>query len=126
MFEPLCVKTTSEAPKSLPLVHHLPSIEAGIPLAGPPLGLLVFGVVFAGDFGGVLDVVVGVGRVSDVLPPEGWADACAARATIVTVAVATKRKACFPRCAMSRIVSSMLTWRDEVSLRSIVANPFLF
>jgi hypothetical protein len=67
---PLCVKTTSDAPKSLPLVHHLPSIDAGAvfvrlldddgTVAGfVGLGLLVLEFVF--DF---VSVVV-------VLPPAG-------------------------------------------------------
>lgn len=67
---PLCVKTTSDAPKSLPLVHHLPSIDAGAEfvrlledddaVAGfVGLGLLVLEFVF--DF---VSVVV-------VLPPAG-------------------------------------------------------
>lgn len=71
---PLCVKTTSDAPKSLPLVHHLPSIDAGavfVRLRGDAGGFAGF-VVLAGPlrvllFEFVLDVV----PVVVVLPPAG-------------------------------------------------------
>ena len=78
---PLCVNMTSEAPKSLPLVHHLPSIEAGVLLnrfAGFAELLLVDLVfvlvveleVFAGFAG-----LGFVAAESEVLPPPGWAAA---------------------------------------------------
>lgn len=31
-FEPVCVNTTSPPPKSLPVVHHLPSMLAAAPV----------------------------------------------------------------------------------------------
>lgn len=59
-----------------------------------PLVLVeTFGVVFGGDldvdFGSVVVVVV---VVVVVLPPEGWADTCAAKAIIRKTAVANSRK----------------------------------
>lgn len=65
----------SEAPKSFPLVHHFPSIEAACPRDVPVFGLAVtFGEVVAGL---VLVLVVvlagGFGVVSVVLPPPGCA-----------------------------------------------------
>ena len=69
-FAPLCVNTTSDAPKSLPLVHHLPSIDAGA----------VFGRLLDDDAGIVgfvglglllLEFVFDFVPVVVVLPPAG-------------------------------------------------------
>lgn len=82
--DPVCEKTTSESPKSLPLVHHFPSIEAGGPLVDlfeVFAELLLAGfVVLAGAVDvpvlGLLVVVAVVVAPPDDLPPVGCADAC--------------------------------------------------
>ena len=87
------MNTTSDAPKSLPLVHHLPSIEALAPLFDP---VLVLDGVLAGPFAGVfvgLPVVVFAGAfgASEDLPPAGCAHA-GAKANSVKVVIANSRK----------------------------------
>ena len=71
---PLCVKTTSDAPKSLPLVHHLPSIIAGAVFARL-LDDDVAGFAGVAGFVGlgllVLEFVFGLVSVVVVLPPAG-------------------------------------------------------
>ncbi|HKO35086.1 MAG TPA: hypothetical protein VJV21_01320 [Pyrinomonadaceae bacterium] len=89
---PLCVKTTSDAPKSLPLVHHLPSIDAGaefVRLLDDDDAVAAF-VGFVGL--GVLVLEPGFDFVSVVvvLPPAGWAAtpaAAAAKSMFMTKAV---------------------------------------
>jgi hypothetical protein len=81
------VKITSDAPKSFPLVHHLPSIYAGAAFAW-----LLVRDELAGGLGGFADVpllfagvlLLGLGFESSVLPPAGWANAIAAKHRIDT------------------------------------------
>ena len=70
---PLCVKTTSDAPKSLPLVHHLPSIDAGAVFARRFVVAGVAGlIVFAGGVREVLlELVLDLVPPVVVLPPAG-------------------------------------------------------
>lgn len=70
---PLCVKTTSDAPKSLPLVHHLPSIDAGAVFGRFDDAAVVVGFVGLGVL--VLEFVFDFVSVVVVLPPAGWANA---------------------------------------------------
>ena len=93
---PLCVKTTSDAPKSLPLVHHLPSIDAGA----------VFVRLLDDDADGVAGLVVLVGAVRVllfefvfgfvsgvvVLPPAGWA--AAVQAQLINIAQHKSKRIC--------------------------------
>src|SRR5258706_1705611 len=89
-FEPFWLNTTSDAPKSFPLVHHLPSIEAMAPRFDP---VLVLDDVFAGTFAGVfvaLPVLLFAGAfgVSEVLPPAGCAHPGAGQANIIQALIA--------------------------------------
>lgn len=83
---PLWLNTTSAAPKSLPLVHHLPLIEAGVPLVRPFVEVAVLGLV---GFAGVVRVLVFelvAAPEPVVLPPAGWAEASKAKLRSSTAA----------------------------------------
>ena len=117
--EPFWVNTTSDAPKSLPLVHHLPSIEAMAPRFDP---VLVLDGVFAGTFAGVLVglpvlLFAGAFGVSEVLPPAGCAHAGAAKANIIKVVIANGRKV-ERRFPMSLISSGLYQLKIRAPMES--------
>jgi hypothetical protein len=87
------VKITSDAPKSFPLVHHLPSIDAGAAFDWP-----LVRDELAGGLGGFADVpplfagalLVGFGFGLSVLPPAGWANATVAKHRIEIITRANR------------------------------------
>src|ERR1043166_9674022 len=84
-FEPFCVKTTSESPNPLPLVHHLPSMfeeAAMVDLVTPFEGLAVD---FVGGLAGEVELFVFAEflfAAPEDLPPPGCARARPPTATI--------------------------------------------
>jgi hypothetical protein len=94
------VNTTSESPKPLPLVHHLPSIDAGVVLVGlDALEELLAGfvVLLNGDVVlPVLGLLVGfVVAPPVVLPPAGCDITFAALATVSAPPIRIARKVGF-------------------------------
>ncbi len=72
-FGPLCVNTTSPLPKSLPVVHHLPSMLAVRPAATAVLGVLAFDERALGLGAVVVDAVGLVGLLTGLVDFAGAA-----------------------------------------------------